>query len=94
MKLNDDDIQKLAKTVKLEIDESSSAELSGQLSKTITYVEDLNRLDTSKTVPTYQTSGIKNVFREDKVVLGLSQKEALSGSKSTHRGYFKVKAIF
>jgi len=57
-------------------------------------VEMLNRVPTEKVEPTSQVTGLENVFREDETGPSLSPKEVLSGSKSTHKGMFKIKAIF
>ena len=58
-------------------------------------MEELNEVEIKNTEPTSQTTGLLNVFREDKTRTekSLKQGEALSGSDKTHNGYFVTKAV-
>ncbi|MGB9637561.1 MAG: Asp-tRNA(Asn)/Glu-tRNA(Gln) amidotransferase subunit GatC, partial [Microgenomates group bacterium] len=67
---------------------------SQELTKILDFVSQLNALKTEGVNPLNNVAGKKNVFREDEVKPGLSQTEALANARSTHKGYFKVKAIF
>lgn len=86
----------MAKLAKLKLVDSEISKYSKQLSKIISYVEELDKVDTSKTEPTNQTTGLENVSRQDKrnTEMVLSQDEALSGTESAKNGYFVVDAIF
>jgi len=89
------DVKKLATLSKLKIDKKEEEYFKKQFEKTLKIVEEFDRLDTSKTVPTYIVTGTENVMREDEIdtTKMLSQEEALSNAKSTHNGFFVVDAI-
>lgn len=91
MKINISHITKLANLFLLP---SEKTKLEKQLEETIDYVNELNEINTKNIEPTSQVTSLENVTREDIVKSSLSQKEALSNSKSVHKGFFKVKAIF
>ena len=90
------DVKHVAKLAKLKLADGDIDKFSEQLSKIISYVKELEKVDTSKTEPTNQTIGLENVSRKDVVDIetSLTQDEALSGTESTHNGYFLVDAIF
>lgn len=95
-KLKKSDVKHVAELAKLQLTSSEIDKFSKQLSKVLSYVEELDEVDTSKTEPTSQTTGLENVTREDKRKAEdcLSQEEALSGTDKTHHGYFVVPRIF
>lgn len=95
-KLKKSDVRHVAELAKLKLTSSEIDKFSKQLSKVISYVEELDEVDTSKTEPTSQTTGLENVTREDKRKAEdcLSQEDALSGTDKSHNGYFVVPRIF
>jgi aspartyl-tRNA(Asn)/glutamyl-tRNA(Gln) amidotransferase subunit C len=64
-KLNKKDILHVAKLAKLKLSDSEVEKYSGQLAKVVDYVSQLKEVDTSGVEPTGQTTGLKNVFRQD-----------------------------
>lgn len=90
MKIN---VAHIAKLANLPLKAKEKEKFEKQLSEILTYVEKLKDVDTKNIEITSQVTGLENVAREDKVELSLSQKEALSGTKRQHNGFFKVKAI-
>ncbi len=93
-KLSREEVLHIAKLANLILTEEEVEIFSCQLSETLDFVERLKELKTEKVKPTFQTTGLKNITREDKVRPSLSQEEALKNAKSTHKGFFKVEAIF
>lgn len=91
MKIN---LNHIAKLANLPILPSEKIKLEKQLEETISYVEELNKVDTKNVEPTSQVTGLENVTRADEAKPSLSQEEALVNSKSNHNGLFKVNAIF
>ena len=87
------DISHIAKLANLPILPSEKNKLEKQLEETISYVDELSKVDTKNVLPTSQVTGLENVTREDVAKPSLTQEEALSNSKSTHNGLFKVDAI-
>lgn len=93
--LTKSDVLHVAKLAKLNLSEAEIEKFTSQLSKIIDYVGELSEVDTKNTEPTSQTTGLKDVSREDETSSEelLTQDEALSGTENTHNGYFKVRAI-
>lgn len=88
------EVKKIAKLANLTLKTDELEKFSKQLSETLNYVKRLKKLETKGVMPVFQTTGLKNVFREDKVRLSLTQGQALKNSSSTYKGYFKIRAIF
>lgn len=86
--------KRIAELSKLPLHENEVIELVPDLSQILDLVNKLQEVDTSGVSPTSQVTGLTNVFREDVVIPSLTQEEALSNSKKTHKGYFVVPAIF
>lgn len=95
-KLSKGDVKHVAGLAKLKLTSAEIEKFRKQLSAVISYVEELNEVDTAKTEPTSQTTGLENISREDKVKLKdcLTQEESLSGTDKVHNGYFVVPGIF
>lgn len=94
-KLTKDEIAHVAKLSKLDLTNGQIEEFLPQLSSIIDYISSLSEVDTSGIEPTSQTTGLEDVYREDKVKTeqSLNQDETLLGTEETYNGYFKVGAI-
>ncbi|MCL6096689.1 MAG: Asp-tRNA(Asn)/Glu-tRNA(Gln) amidotransferase subunit GatC [Patescibacteria group bacterium] len=88
------DVSHIAKLANLPLSATEKEKFEKQLEETISYVEELNKVDTKNVEPTSQVTGLENVTRADEAKPSLSQEEALVNSKSNHNGLFKVNAIF
>ena len=93
-KLTRKEVLHIARLANLHLTEKEVRKFQHELSDILEYIEILNELDTGGVRPTSQVTGLENVFRKDEIEESLSQKEALSGTKQKHNGYFKVKSIF
>ncbi|MEX2007617.1 MAG: Asp-tRNA(Asn)/Glu-tRNA(Gln) amidotransferase subunit GatC [Candidatus Levyibacteriota bacterium] len=88
------DVKHIAKLANLTISPEEEPKLEKQLEEILSYFDKLKEVDTSGIEETSQVTGLENVTREDAIRdCTISQKEAISGSKSTHNGLFKVKAV-
>lgn len=94
-KLSEKDVKKVARLAKLKLSSEEIKKYRRQLAEVIEYVEELNELETEGVEPVAQTTGLKNVYREDKIGsgVGLKQEEALSGTEKVKNGYFEVEAV-
>ncbi len=94
-KISKKDVRHVAKLAKLKLADDEISRFSKQLSEIISYVEKLDKVDTSKTEPTNQTTGLENVSRQDEKSseTTLSQDEALSGTELVENGYFVAEAV-
>lgn len=93
-KLTKEEVLHIAKLANLHLTEEEITKFQKQLSEVLSYIEILNKVNTDKTKPTSQVTGLTNITRDDEVKASLEVKTALSGSKEQHNNYFKVKAIF
>jgi len=93
-KISKKEIEHLAELANLKLSKKELEKFQKQLSEILDYFNLLKKVKTLKAKPTSQVTGLENITREDKTAPSLSQKDALSGSKSIHNDYFKVKAIF
>ncbi|MBI3955918.1 Asp-tRNA(Asn)/Glu-tRNA(Gln) amidotransferase subunit GatC [Candidatus Gottesmanbacteria bacterium] len=90
-KLTRFEIKHVAKLSNLLLSDPELELLGKELSETIEFIDHLSEINTDDTPPTSQVGGKTNEFREDHVLPGLSQKEALKNAKRTHNGYFVSK---
>lgn len=73
--------------------EDEMERLSGELSKILDYIDQLEQLDTAAVEPTAQVGGLTDVFRDDEVHGSLLRDQALSNAPSQEDGYFRVRAM-
>lgn len=90
-KLTIQEVKHVAKLANLSLSETELEEFRGKLSETLEYVSQLTKLDTKNTKATPQVTNKVNEFREDVIVPGLSQAEALQNARQTYNGYFVAK---
>ncbi len=87
------DVKKVAKLANLTINPKDEPRFEKQLTDILGYVDKLKEANTEGVTITSQVTGFENVTRKDVSSESLTQEVALSGSKSTENGMFKVKAI-
>ncbi len=93
-KLSRDDVLKLAALSKLRLSDEEVEKLRGELSEILSYVEMLDKVDISGVEPTYQVSGLKNVYRQDKTRdYGYKTEDLLKNALAIQDGQFKVKRV-
>lgn len=90
MKIN---IQHMAKLANLSLTKEEEEKFEKQLESTLEHVERLKNIDTSHVSGTNEVTNLKNVTRDDQPVQSLTQEEAIKNAKTTHNGFFVVKAI-
>ncbi|MSQ46407.1 MAG: Asp-tRNA(Asn)/Glu-tRNA(Gln) amidotransferase subunit GatC [Ignavibacteria bacterium] len=87
------DVEHIAKLAKLHFNEDEMKLFTHQLNEILTYIEKLNKLDTTGVEPLSQVIELANVFRSDNVGETISTKEALSNSPAKMDPYFKVPKV-
>ncbi|SDK34461.1 Asp-tRNA(Asn)/Glu-tRNA(Gln) amidotransferase subunit GatC [Lacicoccus qingdaonensis] len=86
-----DVVKHVANLARIDIqNEEKAQEFTNELDKIVDYAKQLDELQLSETEPMFHALDLKNVMREDVANEPLSQDEALSNSKSTEDGQFKV----
>jgi len=67
-KISRDDVLHLAQLSNLELNESEIDGMQSDIVNILGYVEQLSELDISDVEPTYQVTGLSNVWRDDTVM--------------------------
>lgn len=65
--ISTDDVRHLAALSNLQLSDDEVTALQLDLGNILTYIEQLGSLDTSHVEPTYQVTGLENVWRDDTV---------------------------
>lgn len=87
------DVEHIAKLARLEFTEDEKQKFTHQLNQILAYVEQLNKLDTSKVEPLSHVIELSNVFRLDVAKPGLSPDEALRNAPAKTDKFFKVPKV-
>ena len=87
------DIEKLSELVKLPISSEEKIKLAGMLSQTTEYMDMLNELDTSNVEPTYQVTGLVNVFQAEDLNKTLTQNDVLNNAPNYKEGMIETSAV-
>lgn len=93
MKLTVEQVRHVAELARLGLGEDEMERLTGELSKILDYIDQLDQLDTSAVEPTAQVGGLADVFREDAVEESLPVESALTNAPAAEDGYFRVRAM-
>jgi aspartyl-tRNA(Asn)/glutamyl-tRNA(Gln) amidotransferase subunit C len=93
MNISRREVDHVAALARLELSDAEQETLTHQLSNILTYVEQLNELDTSGVEPTSHVLEIRNVMRDDVALPSLSQERALANAPEKAAGHYKVPKI-
>lgn len=88
-----EDIEKLSELVKIPVSTEEKEKLSQMLSQTAEYMDMLNELDTENIVPTYQVTGLMNVYQSEDLNKTLTQEEVLANAKQKKDGMIQTSAV-
>ena len=80
MSISRQEVEHVAGLARLTLTPEQVETYAAHLSEILKYMEKLDQVDTSGLDPTYHAVETKNVFREDKVVPGLTREEALANA--------------
>ena len=89
-----DDVLHLAQLSSLELGDGEIDGLQTDISNILGYVEQLDKLDTNGVEPTYQVTGLENVWREDTIIdYGISRQELLARAPESADNQIKVPKV-
>jgi len=89
-----DDVLHLAQLSSLQLSEAEIDGLQTDISNILGYVEQLSELDTSSVEPTYQVTGLQNVWRDDKVInYGVNREDLLARAPESADNQVKVPKV-
>ncbi len=77
MEVNQETIAHLAQLSSIALTESESQHLVGDISEIVTYISQLDELDTNNVEPTYQVFEMENVWRPDEILTQEADREQL-----------------
>jgi aspartyl-tRNA(Asn)/glutamyl-tRNA(Gln) amidotransferase subunit C len=91
-----EEVLHLAQLAKLKLTNEEIVKFQTQLSEILTYISQLDEIDTSLIKQTDQVTGLQNITSADGVLneRKLTQDEALRNAPNKKDGYVKVPAIF
>lgn len=93
MSLTKKDVEYVAKLAHLYLSEEEKEKYTGQLTKILGYMDQLNQLDVRGVEPMSHPFPLNNVWREDQAVAQDLQKDILSNAPEVWHEYFKVKKV-
>ncbi|QUB37888.1 Asp-tRNA(Asn)/Glu-tRNA(Gln) amidotransferase subunit GatC [TM7 phylum sp. oral taxon 349] len=82
-----DDVHHLAQLSSLQLSDSEVENLRTDLENIINYIKQLNEVDTSGVEPTYQVTGLENVWRGDEIDAGSVTPEQLLDLAAEQSGH-------
>ena len=88
------EVRTVAKLARLELADADLAELQPQLAAILSYVEQLQKLDTTGVEPLAHPLPIANAFRDDQPSPSLPVDDALANAPVRLGNYFGVPAVF
>lgn len=87
------DIQHLASLSSLALADNEVDGLRQDLEKIIAYIEKLKKLDTTGVEPTYQVTGLENVWRDDEIQCDVGRDELLKLAPEQQNYQVKVPKV-
>lgn len=92
--ITSDVIVKVAKLARINIPAEKVDQFASQLEPILEHFESLSKVDTTGVTPTYQTTGLNTILREDIIDTDrmFTQSEALSNAPKSSNGYFVTSA--
>ena len=87
------DVQRLASLSSLHLSDDEAQALQGDLERIIKYIEQLGELDTTGVDPTYQVTGLENVWRDDEVVSDVGRDALLALAPDQQNDQVKVPKV-
>ncbi|QMW02310.1 Asp-tRNA(Asn)/Glu-tRNA(Gln) amidotransferase subunit GatC [Spirosoma foliorum] len=93
MKVDHETLQKIAHLARLEVRPEEEADLLSSLNGVLTWMEQLNEIDTTGVEPLTHISAETNVLREDVVGNHLSREKALANAPQHDEQFFEVPKV-
>ncbi len=92
---SESEVSFLSSLVKINLSKDETKILAEVLSGSTYYLDLLNELDTSNVSPTYQVTGLENIFQKENLSGSktLSQEEVLKNAKNQEAGYIKTEGV-
>jgi aspartyl-tRNA(Asn)/glutamyl-tRNA(Gln) amidotransferase subunit C len=93
MKISREEVAHVAKLARLNLDKDAVELYTKQLGDILTYMDTLNRVDTTGVPSTSHAIFINNAFREDEVKDSIPNEKALANAPQSEDGSFVVPKV-
>ncbi len=93
MSVSLEDVRHLAELSQIRLDKTELTSLAGDIDRIVGYIDQLDELDTAGVEPTFQLTGLENVWRADEVKLQLGRQELLQLAPDSEDGQVKVPKV-
>jgi len=92
--ISDEDTRHLAQLSGLQLSDDELKQLGSTIGNVLSYVQELDELTTDGVTPTYQVSGLQNVWRTDDVqASAVTRKELLALAPASQSDQIKVPKV-
>ncbi len=86
-------VRKVARLARIQLDEARVDDLARELSGILTWIEQLNEVDTEGVAPMASTEAVPLPMRDDVVTDGGDPARVLSNAPKSDRGFFVVPKV-
>ena len=94
MALSENEVAKVAELVQIELSEGEMKRFAEDLSKVVSYIDQLSAVDTASVAPIGQITGLINVAKEDVAVdCEIGRAEFLDRAPNSEGEYIKVRRV-
>ena len=93
MSLARSDVEKVSLLARLQLSPAEVDTMTIQLGQIVSYVEQLNELDTDEVEPMAHALDLSNVFADDVVVPSLDREQALANAPKRDEQCYRVPAV-
>lgn len=93
MKVDQETLHKIAHLARLELRPDEEQPMMDSLNEVLTWMEQLNEIDTTGVEPLTHISAELNVLRDDVVSQHLSREQALENAPARDEQYFRVPKV-
>lgn len=93
MTINISEVEYVAGLAKLSLSEEEKQRFTRELDSVLSYVGQLNQVETKDVASDWQVVFPENIWREDKVTSSLEVEQTLSNAPGRKGGYFKVPRV-
>ena len=93
MSVSLEDVRHLAELSQIRLSKAELTSLAGDINGIVGYIDQLDELDTAGVEPTFQLTGLENVWRTDEVKPQLERRELLRLAPDSEDGQVKVPKV-
>lgn len=93
MSVSLDEVRHLAALSEINLDDDELTSLTTDIDNIVDYINQLDELDTDNVEPTFQLTGLHNIWREDTIVPQLPREKLLELAPAAENNQVKVPKV-